>query len=109
MLNTNTVNFNVEDVTRRDEKSRYEIFSQMSVRAVSPFAQSEPSYFISIFIIVLVNGIVHKCALKTPVASEIRQRPLRQQKVRQGLDLHISPQPDGHGRFLCSFKCFPIT
>ena len=69
MLNINSVNFNVEDVTRRDEKSRHEIFSQMSVRAVSPFAHSELSYFMSIFIIVLVNGIVDKYALKTPVAS----------------------------------------
>ena len=47
MLNINTVNFNVEGVTRRDEKSRHEIFSQVSVRAVSPFAHSEPSYFLS--------------------------------------------------------------
>ena len=91
MLNINTVNFNVEDVTRRDEKSRHEIFSQMSVRAISPFAHYEPSYFYSMFIIVLVNGIVDKTPLKTPVASDIRQWPLRQQKVRQGLDLHISP------------------
>ena len=85
------VNFNVEGVTRRDEKSRHEIFSQMPVRAVSPFAHSEPSYFQSIFIMILVNGIVDKYALKTPVASERRQWPLRKQKVRQGLDLHISP------------------
>jgi hypothetical protein len=42
-LNINTVNFNVKDVTRRDEKSRHEIFSQMSVRAFLPFAYSEPS------------------------------------------------------------------
>ena len=68
MLNINTVNFNVEDVTRRDEKSRHEIFSQMSVRAVLPFAYSEPSYSQAIFIMVLVNGIVDKRALKTPVA-----------------------------------------
>jgi hypothetical protein len=91
MLNINTVNFNVEYVTRRDEKSRHEIFSQMSVRAVLPFAYSEPSYFLSMFFMVLVNGIVNKSALKTPVASGRRQWQLRGKKVRQGLDLHISP------------------
>ena len=68
MLNINTVNFNVEDVTRRDEKSRHEIFSQMSVRAVLPFAYSEPSYFQAMLNIVLVNGIVYGYALKTPMA-----------------------------------------
>ena len=91
MFNINSVNFNVEDVTRRVEKSRHEIFSQMSVRAVLPFAYFEPSYFQTIFIMVLVNGIVDKYALKTPVAFGRRHLPLKQKKVRQGLDLHISP------------------
>ena len=58
MLNIDTVNFIVEDVTRRDEKSRHEIFSQMSVRAISPFAYYEPSYFYTMFIMVIVSGIV---------------------------------------------------
>ena len=68
MLNINTVNFNVEDVTRRDEKSRHEIFSQMSVRAVLPFAYFEPLNLKAMFIMVLVNGIVDKTPLKMPVA-----------------------------------------
>ena len=68
-----TVNFNVEDVTRRDEKSRHEIFSQMLIRAVRLFAYSEPSYSRAMFIMVLVNGIVHKRPLKTPVAFGRRQ------------------------------------
>ena len=45
MLNISTVNFKVEHGTRRDEKPRYKIFSQMSVRAVSLFAYSEPVNF----------------------------------------------------------------
>jgi hypothetical protein len=66
MLNINTANFNVEDLTRRDEKSRHETFSQMALRAVFPFEYSEPLYFLALFIMFLVNGIADKRPLKRP-------------------------------------------
>jgi hypothetical protein len=78
MVHINIVNFHVEYVTRRDEKSRHEVFSQMSVRAVLPFAYSEPSYFWAMFSMVLVNGIVNQILLKTPVAFSRRHYSLRQ-------------------------------
>ena len=72
ILNINIFKFNVEvGGLTRFMKSH----SSMTVRAISLFFNSEPPNFFAKSIIVIVNGIVQKRALKTPQSRGVWVKP----------------------------------
>ena len=61
-----TFNCNVEDGIQTYMSESFKILVKLSVRAISPFLNFEPQNFFCRSIMVIVNGIVQKLALKTP-------------------------------------------